>query len=259
MPAQPSGLTATAGGVQATLTWDDPSDSSIIWYEYLQAQGAKLAASNSFSEYFGYSIAVDGDTAVVGAYGDDSGEGAAYVLTRQSGAWGQVAKLTASDADVGDDFGWSVAVDGDTVVVGAYRDDDKGVNSGSAYVFTKPDTGWASTSMAAKLTASDGAPYDYFGYWVAVDGDTVVVGAYRDDDNGDDSGSAYVFTKPADRRQLVLPAHCLNKTVTQRKWLPQIKCYPKSGRQSRGRRHQQDGKTGIAGDDPRPLPSFIEA
>ena len=54
-------------------------------------------------------------------------------------------------------------------------------------------------------------------------------------------------------------AHCLNKTVTQRKWLPQIKCYPKSGRQSRGRRHQQDGKTGIAGDDPRPLPSFIEA
>ena len=54
-------------------------------------------------------------------------------------------------------------------------------------------------------------------------------------------------------------AHCLNKTVTQRDWLPQIKCYPKSGRQSRGRRHQQDGKTGIAGDDPRPLPSFIEA
>ena len=60
-------------------------------------------------------------------------------------------------------------------------------------------------------------------------------------------------------RQLGFLAHCLNKTVTQRKWLPQIKCYPKSGRQSRGRRHQQDGKTGIAGDDPRPLPSFIEA
>ena len=56
-----------------------------------------------------------------------------------------------------------------------------------------------------------------------------------------------------------LKAHCLNQTVTQRKWLPQIKCYPKSGRQSRGRRHQQDGETGIAGDDPRPLPSFIEA
>ena len=65
--------------------------------------------------------------------------------------------------------------------------------------------------------------------------------------------------RPCVPRQLYLPAHCLNKTVTQRKWLPQIKCYPKSGRQSRGRRHQQDGKTGIAGDDPRPLPSFIEA
>ena len=56
-----------------------------------------------------------------------------------------------------------------------------------------------------------------------------------------------------------LKAHCLNKTVTQRKWLPQIKCYPKRGRRSRGRRYQQDGKTGIAGDDPRPLPSFIQA
>ena len=62
-------------------------------------------------------------------------------------------------------------------------------------------------------------------------------------------------------RVLNLPhttAHCLNKTVTQRKWLPQIKYYPKSGRQSRGKRPQQDGKTGIAGDDPRPLPSFIQ-
>ena len=60
------------------------------------------------------------------------------------------------------------------------------------------------------------------------------------------------------RVNYICRSHCLNKTVTQRDWLPQIKCYPKSGRQSRGRRHQQDGKTGIAGDDPRPLPSFIQ-
>ena len=124
-PAQPTGLTATAGGAQATLTWDDPSDSSIIWYEYLQAQGAKLAASDGgSSDYFGYSIAVDGDTAVVGADGDPDG-GAAYLFTRLSGAWSQVAKLTAFDGDLVD-FGWSVAVDADTVVVGAYRDDDNG-------------------------------------------------------------------------------------------------------------------------------------
>ncbi len=80
-------------------------------------------------------------------------------------------------------------MDGDTVVVGARRDKDKGNNSGSAYVFTKPATGWTSTSTAAKLTASDGASGDRFGSSVAVDADTVVVGAYGDDDNDSDSGS----------------------------------------------------------------------
>ena len=204
-PAQPTGFTATGADGQATLTWDDPSDSSITGYEYrLRAQVAKLTASDGDTgDQFGHSAAVDGDTMVVGAYRDDDNgtdSGAAYVFTRQSGTWSQVAKLTASDGAIEDYFGYSVAVEGDTVVVGAYRDDDNGTDSGSAYVFTKPGTGWTTTSTAAKLTASvdrDPALFDSFGFSVAVDGDTVVVGAYRDNDNGTDSGSAYVFTKPS--------------------------------------------------------------
>ena len=189
VPAKPGDLTATVKSTQVTLGWNDPSDTSITGYEYLQAQIAKLTASDGVAgDLFGHSVAVDGDTAVVGAYEDESEKGAAYVLAKDSsGAWSQVAKLTASDGEAGDIFGWSVAVDGDTVVVGARYDD-------SAYVFTKPGTGWATATETAKLTASDGVVGDWFGQSVAVDWDTVVVGASEDDG----SGSAYVFTKAAD-------------------------------------------------------------
>ena len=206
-PAKPSGFTANSGDAQVTLRWGNPSDNSIAGHQYLnEQQVAKLTASDGAdNDYFGYSVAVDGDTAVVGAYVGDSSKGAAYVLVRQSGTWSQVAKLTASDGEGGDQFGRSVAVDGNTVVVGAYWDDDQGDGSGSVYVFTKPNTigGWAdwdpvNDTETAKLTASHGAANDKFGISVAVDGDTVVVGAYWDDDQGGDSGSVYVFTKATD-------------------------------------------------------------
>ena len=198
---QPTGLTATPGNAQVTLTWDDPSDSSITGYEYLsQAEAAKLIASDGAAyDYFGHSVAVDGDTMVVGAYqahGNSAESGAAYVFTRQSGQWREVAKLTAHDGAADDEFGYSVAVDGDTVVVGAYLADGNGADSGAAYVFAKPDTGWTTATETAKLTAHDGAAEDNFGYSVAVDGDTVAVGALNDDGNSSESGAAYVFTKP---------------------------------------------------------------
>ena len=150
---------------------------------------------------FGYAVAVDGDIAVIGAYQDDDNgadSGAAYVVTRVEGVWTKAAKLTAADGAAYDNFGISVAVDGDTVVVGAPGNDGAGADSGSVYVFVKPIGGWGTSTETAKLTASDGAALDYFGYSVAVDGDTVLVGAYQDDDENDseDSGSAYVFTKP---------------------------------------------------------------
>ena len=154
---------------------------------------------------FGTAVAVDGSTAVVGAFGDDSGKGAVYVFTRNGNAWPRAARLTAPNAANDDSFGRSVAVDGDFVVVGSWRDDDGGTNSGSVFVFTKPSGGWGAWSslssteksaLTAKLTASDAAAEDHFGWSVAVDGDNVVVGAYGNDDDGADSGSAYLFTKP---------------------------------------------------------------
>ena len=104
----------------------------------------------------------------------------------------EVAKLVASDGAAGDYFGYSVAVDGDTALIGAYGDDNNGSNSGSAYVFIRSGGSWV---RQAKLTAPDGASSEYFGVSVAVDGDTAaVIGVRYDDDNGSNSGSAYVYS-----------------------------------------------------------------
>jgi len=81
-------------------------------------------------------------------------------------------------------------------VIGAIYDGDNGDYSGSAYVFTKPTSGCTVASQYVKLKAWDGAESDYFGYSVSISGDHIVIGAYGDDDNGNYSGSAYVFTKP---------------------------------------------------------------
>ena len=162
-----------------------------------------LASDGAASDYFGWSVAIspDGSTVVVGAYQDDDkgiNSGSAYILKKQAnGSYLQTQKLLASDGAASDYFGCSVAVsvDGSTVVIGAPYDDDKGSNSGSAYIFTKQVNG--SYLETHKLVPGDGAAGDRFGYSVAVSGDgsTVVIGAYEDDDKGSASGSAYIFTK----------------------------------------------------------------
>ena len=165
------------------------------WFGDTYAQMAKLTANDAAADdRFGTSVAVDGGTVVIGAWGDDddgSDSGAVYVFrTTDGGAtYGQVAKLTAADAAASEYFGLSLAIAGDTVVVGASGDDDAGTSSGSAYVFRTTDGG-ATYPPMAKLTASDAAYIDWFGWSVAIDGATVVVGAY-----GDYSyrGAAYVF------------------------------------------------------------------
>ena len=161
---------------------------------------AKLtAADGAANDEFGVSVAVAGDTAVVGAAGDDSAThgnaGSAYVFVRSGSVWGQQAKLTAaSDRGPNDQFGVSVAVAGDTAVIGAYGDDTAaGADAGSAYVFVRSGSVW---SRQAKLTASDGAAGDLFGFSVAMAGETAVVGAQGDDTAaGTNAGSAYVFVR----------------------------------------------------------------
>ena len=165
-------------------------------------QRVELTASDGeVGDEFGISVAIDGDTIVVGARGDEGARGAAYVFTKSGREWSQVAKLTSSGGDADDQFGHSVSIDGDTILVGAPQDD---TNPGAAYVFTKSAGVWGNPPVlgthrveTAKLTAHDAALADYFGYAVSVHGDTVVIGAYGDDDNSEDnSGSAYLFTEP---------------------------------------------------------------
>lgn len=159
---------------------------------------AKLtAADGRADDWFGYSVAVDGDTIVIGAHNDDDGglnSGAAYVFTHDGLGWSQQAKLTAADAEAHDWFGYSVSVDGATIIIGAHNDDDKGFNSGAAYIFAEQGGAWTEQS---KITAADGERGDWFGYSVAIDGDTIAIGAHRDDDRAVDSGAVYVFTADA--------------------------------------------------------------
>lgn len=152
----------------------------------------KLTATDGAAgNRFGGSVALSGNLALIGAYGDALTEigtstGSAYILDARSGT--QLRKLTASDAAAGDFFGFSVALSGNLALIGAYGDEDKGPYSGSAYVFDAR-TG----TQFQKLTADEGAGFDDFGKHVALSGGLALIGAAGDDDNGGDSGSVYVF------------------------------------------------------------------
>ena len=194
-----SGDTAVIG----VLRDDDNGNDSGSAYVFTRSgttwsQQAKLTATDgAANDTFGGNVALSGDTAVIGSLGDDDDvngvdSGSAYVFTRSGTSWSEQAKLTAADGAAGDEFGYSVAILGDTAVIGAARDDDKGKDSGSAYVFTRSGTSW---SQQAKLTAADGAAGDVFSISVALSGDTAVIGADLNDEKGDNSGAAYVFTR----------------------------------------------------------------
>jgi hypothetical protein len=167
------------------------------------SQQAELTASDGTAQdYFGGSVAVNGTTVVVGARchpgldfcAESPGPGAAYVFVQSGGTWTQQAELTASDKAGGDEFGYSVAVSGSTVVVGASDHPASGLGDfgpGAAYVFVDSGGTW---SQQAELTASDGAPNDFFGGSVAVSGGTLVVGAQGCPPCGT-PGSAYVFVE----------------------------------------------------------------
>ncbi len=166
------------------------------WHDI--AHTAKLTVAKGVrGDHLGASVAIAGDTIVAGATGDDDYRGAAYVFTQPEGGWRDItatAKLTIANGTADDGLGASVAIAGDTIVAGAkgnagYR--------GAAYVFSQPPGGWRDITATAKLTANDGAAYDYLGQSVAIDGDTIVAGAYGDDIGGNDNqGAAYVFVKP---------------------------------------------------------------
>jgi probable HAF family extracellular repeat protein len=174
----------------------------------ISAQLAKLTASGGAAfDYLGYSVAIDGDTVVVGAplatIGTNHMQGAAYVFVKPRSGWSnltEVAKLTASDGAVVSVLGLSVSISGDTVVAGATgasRPHCPQCEQGAVYVFVKPATGWADMTETAKLTASDAVAFDALGYSVAISGNTVVAGEVGDIFDGlGDRAAAYVFVEP---------------------------------------------------------------
>jgi len=153
-----------------------PTSAGLIWQE-------KLTASDG-QEYhsFGYSVSISGDVCVIGARGSPH----AYIFRFDGSNWLEEQKFSSSDWEAGDFFGWSVSISGDLCVVGAENDDNKG----SAYVFRFVEGIWI---VEAKLTASDGEYGDNFGFSVSISGRTCIVGMWRDDDYGNDSGAAYIF------------------------------------------------------------------
>lgn len=197
-------------------------------------QQAYIKASNTGAgDQFGFSVALDGDTLAVGAVAEDSNatgvggneaddsaktSGAVYVFTRTGTTWAQQAYIKASNTGAGDQFGISVALDGDTMAVGAQMEDGNGTgvnsgaendnnasNSGAVYVFTRTGSTW---TQQAYIKASNSGVGDEFGRSVALDGETLAVGAYREDSNGTgvdsgaeaddsvtDSGAVYIFTR----------------------------------------------------------------
>jgi len=177
------------------------AEEKVSFSDTVKLLGNEVGANDRFSQW---GLDASGDTIVVGADGDDdlgTSAGAAYIFRRQPGepeVWEQVAKLTADDGAAFDAFGSFVAVSGDTVVVGAYKDDDLGESSGSVYVFERDAGGPGVWGQVARLTAADGTAGDAFGFSVAVSGETIVVGAHDHDDMGSDSGAAFVFERQAD-------------------------------------------------------------
>ena len=166
-------------------------------------QEVKLNASDGFiGNYFGYSVSISGDTIIIGArYDSENGRdaGAAYIFERDHGGadnWGEVKKLTPSDAASYNYFGVSASISGDAAVVGAvFGVDGDGIWTGAAYIFERDHGGAGNWGEVKKLLASAGERYDHFGESVSISGNTAVVGANSDNDNGGFSGSAYVFER----------------------------------------------------------------
>lgn len=165
-------------------------------------QLAELTPANRTNQdWFGISVAISGNTVVVGAFDSNiETTGTAYVFVQTPGGWGnmtQTAILSPSDGGAG--FGTSVAISGDTIIVGAANASNLDFQTpqqqgpGGAYVFVKPPTGWTDMTETAKLTASDGADGDAFGYNVSISGDTLAVGALFAHSG---AGAAYIFVKP---------------------------------------------------------------
>jgi len=168
-----SGSSGPLGSLQATL--NNPTPASTDW--------------------FGHSVAISGDYAIVGTYGDDTGAdnaGSAYIYVRSGTTWSLQATLDNPVPAVYDRFGVSVAISGDYAIVGMHGDDTGADNAGSAYIYARSGTTW---SLQATLNNPTPAASEWFGNSVAISGDYAIVGASGDDTGATEAGSAYIYVR----------------------------------------------------------------
>ena len=195
-------------GKNTSVAYIFKSDGS-SWVQQQKLEPEDVTANPS---YFS-SVAISGDYAIIGCHYDDNYRGSVCIFKKEVNSstnletWRQKEKLTAtkdnedSDAASFDEFGYSVAIDGEYAIVGAAKNDENGTDSGAAYIFKKDD-GAETWTIQKKLTATkeyetQSSSNDYFGYSVAISGDYAIVGAhgYNEYDNTRDTGSAYIFKK----------------------------------------------------------------
>ena len=158
-------------------------------------QAKLLAPDGEEGDLFGFKVAIYGNTVAVSSPGDDSESGSVHIYVRNDGlqTWQYEAKLLASDGSRGDYFGQDVAIYGDTVVVSSDQDDNRnGEGSGSVHVFVRSGQTW---TRKAKLILPDGEPKIRFGHSISIHENTIVVGAYKDNALGSNSGSAHVYVR----------------------------------------------------------------
>ncbi len=186
------------GLVGANQTQPGDNGAAYIYESLLNSQQTKLTASDGqANDGFGISVSLFEDRALIGASNDDDAvignqTGSAYVFDLDSvnDLWVETEKLTANDAAVGDEFGYSVSLHGDRVLIGAWADDDNDTNSGSAYFYDFDGVFWNQTD---KLTPSDGSTGEEFGRAVFLTSDWAIAGAIKDSDNGSAAGAAFAY------------------------------------------------------------------
>lgn len=202
------GETLMVGAVDFDFSTNERVQGAV--YVYTQSAGdwmemQKLLASDGVSgDQFGYSVALSGNTALVGArhadIDDTANQGAAYVFEYNGGVWSETQKLVVGDGEIHDRFGHIVALHGDTAVVGGNNSNSEfgGVQPplkpGVAYMYTRESGQW---NLTREFTAFDGRDDDWFGWAVSIDDSTLLIAASDGVDGSPSQGATYVFTQPA--------------------------------------------------------------
>ncbi|MCF7847284.1 MAG: tandem-95 repeat protein [Kiritimatiellales bacterium] len=203
----PEGFGMTVGAARDLVAigspWADAGGAVTLFSRHLggaEEWGALLTIPSpdaTGNDEFGLSVALCGDTLVVGAPAHGTG-GAAYVFQQNQGgadAWGLVRKLSVADGASGDRFGGSVAIDGDTTAVGAYHATFNNPDSGGVYLFERDQSGPDQWGQTQKIGPNDGFTANLFGYAVSLHGDMLVAGAPLDNEIALYAGAAYAFER----------------------------------------------------------------